>query len=72
MMTDVKSNKATNVTQSFYYYESSEGDNVVSQASGAYIFRPKTNEATPLCADKLLSYEVRKVLHACCFMKSKI
>jgi lysosomal alpha-mannosidase len=36
-------NKLVNVQQNFYWYNSSTGNNVSSQASGAYIFRPNSS-----------------------------
>ena len=47
-MKDLISNTTTQVSQSFYWYESSEGSKTSSQASGAYIFRPNKTEPTPL------------------------
>jgi alpha-mannosidase len=42
-VTNKESKITTRTTQSFCYYLGSEGDKVSGQASGAYIFRPKTN-----------------------------
>ncbi|XP_030835227.1 lysosomal alpha-mannosidase [Strongylocentrotus purpuratus] len=47
-MTNLGSNISNIMTQSFYWYESSTGNNVSIQGSGAYIFRPNKSDPYPL------------------------
>ncbi|KAJ6668062.1 hypothetical protein lerEdw1_016383 [Lerista edwardsae] len=39
------------VSQNFFWYHAHPGDEVDSQASGAYIFRPKSNEPLPIARE---------------------
>eukprot|EP00929_Paragymnodinium_shiwhaense_P067516 TRINITY_DN33975_c0_g1_i1.p1 TRINITY_DN33975_c0_g1~~TRINITY_DN33975_c0_g1_i1.p1 ORF type:complete len:1024 (-),score=239.94 TRINITY_DN33975_c0_g1_i1:389-3010(-) len=43
-ITDKASGTTTKATQNWYWYNASEGDQISSQASGAYIFRPETSD----------------------------
>jgi len=47
-MTDKQSGVTVRAEQSWLWYEGSEGNKESDQASGAYIFRPKETQATPV------------------------
>ncbi|XP_072039300.1 lysosomal alpha-mannosidase-like [Amphiura filiformis] len=66
-ITELGSNTNLQVSQSYYWYNSSTGNNVSHQASGAYIFRPNSSEAFPLFKDsvdiKMVTGDVVQEIH---------
>uniref|UniRef100_S4RY66 Alpha-mannosidase n=1 Tax=Petromyzon marinus TaxID=7757 RepID=S4RY66_PETMA len=57
-----KSSLSLPVTQNFYWYKSSKGDDDNGQASGAYIFRPNSSEAFPVAKSAVTHFTVDPLL----------
>lgn len=47
-ITDKVNNISTRAEQDWFWYNASVGDNLSSQTSGAYVFRPARNQAWPV------------------------
>ncbi|XP_070544770.1 lysosomal alpha-mannosidase-like isoform X1 [Ptychodera flava] len=58
-ITDLESRKILPVSQSFFWYNSSSGNNKDNQPSGAYIFRPNQTDAFPLFKDSVQMHIVQ-------------